>query len=241
MLRRVPGGRFAPGRGPRAGLRPQVRSLMPPWSRLRLLPAAVLVPCLLAGAGWAETWRQARPGYRLQFPRDHASHPEYRIEWWYYTGNLADSSSRRFGFQLTFFRAGVRTRPENPSRWAVRDLFMAHLALSDLQTGRFHFAERLNRAGPGWAGASTRTYRVLERELGSRARQRRPPPAAGTGRGTSGSTWSWSPAANPSCTARPDSVKREPGRETPPTTIPSRGCPPEAASGLTAAISKSPA
>ena len=160
MLRRVPGGRFAPGRGPRAGLRPRVRSLMPPWSRIRLLPAAVLIPCLLAGAGWAETWRQAGPGYRLQFPRDHASHPEYRIEWWYYTGNLADSSSRRFGFQLTFFRAGVRTRPENPSRWAVRDLFMAHLALSDLQTGRFHFAERLNRAGPGWAGASTKTYRV---------------------------------------------------------------------------------
>ncbi len=133
---------------------------MPPWSRLRLLLAAVLIPCLLAGAGWAQTWRQAGPGYRLQFPRDHASHPEYRIEWWYYTGNLADSSSRRFGFQLTFFRAGVRTRPENPSRWAVRDLFMAHLALSDLQTGRFHFAERLNRAGPGWAGASTKTYRV---------------------------------------------------------------------------------
>ena len=160
MLRRVPGGRFAPGRGPRAGLRPRVRSIMPPWSRLRLLLAAALIACLPAGAGWAQTWRQARPGYRLQFPRDHASHPEYRIEWWYYTGNLADSSSRRFGFQLTFFRAGVRNRPDNPSRWAVRDLFMAHLALSDLETGGFRFAERMNRAGPGWAGASEESYRV---------------------------------------------------------------------------------
>ena len=155
---------------------PSTRHPIPPPCRPWFLPAAALIACLLAGAGWAQTWRQARPGYRLQFPRDHASHPKYRIEWWYYTGNLADSSSRRFGFQLTFFRVGVRARPPNPSRWAVRDLFMAHLALSDLETGRFHFAERLNRAGPGWAGASTETYRVWnqswEAVLGSDGRHR---------------------------------------------------------------------
>ena len=160
MLRRLPVERFGPSGGPDKARRPQVKFRVWPRWRPRLLPAAILVPCLLATIGWAQTWRQARPDYRLQFPSDHASHPEYRIEWWYYTGNLADSSLRRFGFQLTFFRAGVRARPENPSRWAVRDLFMAHLALSDLATGRFHFAERLNRAGPGWAGASTETYRV---------------------------------------------------------------------------------
>ena len=160
MLRRRPGERSGPSRGPGKELRRRAKLPVWPRCRPRFLPAALLVPCLLATLGWSQTWRQANPGYRLQFPRDHASHPEYRIEWWYYTGNLVDSSSRRFGFQLTFFRAGVRTRPENPSRWAVRDLFMAHLALSDLETGRFHFAERLNRAGPGWAGASTETYRV---------------------------------------------------------------------------------
>ena len=160
MVRRRSGGQFWSRRSP--GKRPHssAKFPIPLRRRPRLLLAAALIPCLLAGAGWAQTWRQARPGYRLQFPRDHASHPEYRIEWWYYTGNLADGSSRRFGFQLTFFRAGVRNRPENPSRWAVRDLFMAHLALSDLETGGFRFAERMNRAGPGWAGASTETYRV---------------------------------------------------------------------------------
>ena len=176
MLRRVPGEQFGPSRGPDKEFRRRVKFRIRPRWRPRLLAAAILVPCLLAGAGWAQTWRQARPDYRLQFPRDHASHPEYRIEWWYYTGNLADSSSRRFGFQLTFFRVGVRARPENPSRWAVRDLFMAHLALSDLETGNFRFAERLNRAGPGWAGASTETYRVWnenwEAGLGSHGRHR---------------------------------------------------------------------
>ncbi len=114
----------------------------------------------LEAASWDESWRQARPGYRFNFPRDHASHPEFKIEWWYYSGNLVDKNSRRFGFQLTFFRAGVRAKPENPSRWAVRDLFVAHMALSDLEAGRFRFAERLNRSGPGWAGASPETYRV---------------------------------------------------------------------------------
>lgn len=160
MVYRRTGEPFKPGHRPAKGLPRPVKYSIPPRPRLRILPATALIACLLAGAGWAQTWRQAQSGYRLQFPRDHASHPEYRIEWWYYTGNLADGNSRRFGFQLTFFRAGVRNRPENPSRWAVRDLFMAHLALSDLETGRFHFAERMNRAGPGWAGASTETYRV---------------------------------------------------------------------------------
>ena len=176
MLRRVPGERFGTNCGPDKELRRRVKFRAWRRCRSRLLLAAALIACLPASDGWAQTWRQARPDYRLQFPRDHASHPEYRIEWWYYTGNLADSNSRRFGFQLTFFRVGVRDRPENPSRWAVRDLFMAHLALSDLETGRFHFAERLNRAGPGWAGASTKIYRVWnqswEAGLGSDGRHR---------------------------------------------------------------------
>lgn len=160
MVRRRSGGQFKSGRRLNKGIHPLVKYPILPACRPRFLLAAALIPCLLAATGWTQTWRQARPGYRLHFPRDHASHPEYRIEWWYYTGNLADSNSRRFGFQLTFFRAGVRNRPENPSRWAVRDLFMAHLALSDLETGGFRFAERLNRAGPGWAGASQESYRV---------------------------------------------------------------------------------
>jgi len=160
LVRRRDDRQFKSGRRLDNGLHRLVKpAVLTAW-RPRFLLAAALIPCLLAATGWTQAWRQARPGYPLQFPRDHASHPEYRIEWWYYTGNLADSGSRRFGFQLTFFRVGVRNRPENPSRWAVQDLFMAHLALSDLETGGFRFAERLNRAGPGWAGASTETYRV---------------------------------------------------------------------------------
>ena len=105
-------------------------------------------------------WKDADPAYALAFPRDHAAHPDHRIEWWYYTGNLAAPAGRRFGYQLTFFRVGVDRRPINPSRWAVRDLYMAHFAVTDIERGAHHVAERLNRAGIGWAGASTETLHV---------------------------------------------------------------------------------
>ncbi len=127
--------------------------------------AALRVGCaltLLLGAAvpLAADWRQATAGYRFVFPRDHASHPEYRIEWWYYTGNVATAGERRFGYQLTFFRVGVDETPENPSRWAVRDLFMAHLAVTDPQGRRYRFDERLGRGGPGLSGAAADRYHV---------------------------------------------------------------------------------
>ena len=106
-------------------------------------------------------WKAAEPGYALAFPRDHGAHPSHRIEWWYYTGNLrAVADGRRFGYQLTFFRVGVDRQPANPSRWAVRDLYMAHFAVTDIAARAHHVAERLNRAGIGWAGASTDTLDV---------------------------------------------------------------------------------
>jgi len=125
----------------------------------RLLP---LVYCLLAAeGGWGgEGWREAAPGRQFAFPRDHAAHPDYRIEWWYYTGNLETTDGRRFGYQLTFFRTGVVLEPTNLSRWAVRDLYMTHWAISDITEQRFYSFEKLNRAGVGWAGAETARYRV---------------------------------------------------------------------------------
>lgn len=107
-----------------------------------------------------EGWQEAAAGYPYSFPRDHASHPSYKIEWWYYTGNLESKSGRRFGYQLTFFRVGVLLKPLVESRWAVRDLFMAHFAISDIERKRFYPFERINRAGVGWAGADTDNYRV---------------------------------------------------------------------------------
>ena len=106
----------------------------------------------LFGAG-ATPFRLALPGYRYEFPRDHFNHSDFQTEWWYYTGNLHTAQGRRFGFELTFFRQGIDRNAQPPSVWDVRDVWMAHLALSDIDGGRFFHTERLNRAGAGIAGA----------------------------------------------------------------------------------------
>src|SRR5690348_15061968 len=111
-----------------------------------------LIPALL----WAQNWQAALPGYRFAFPRDHFSHANYQTEWWYYTGNLHSSDGHRYGFELTFFRQGARLSADaaesEDATWRPDQLYLAHLALSDLDGHSFYHAERLNRAGPGLAG-----------------------------------------------------------------------------------------
>ena len=111
----------------------------------------VLLVLLLAVTCRAQDYRVALPGYHYEFPRDHFNHPDYQTEWWYYTGNLKAADGHRFGFELTFFRQGVSREP-NSSVWTMHDLYMAHLALSDVGGHRFYHTERINRAGPGIAG-----------------------------------------------------------------------------------------
>ena len=45
------------------------------------------------------------------FPADHGSHPGYRTEWWYFTGNLSADDGRHYGYQLTFFRVALVPEP----------------------------------------------------------------------------------------------------------------------------------
>ncbi len=104
-------------------------------------------------SGFAQ-FKAALPGYHYEFPRDYFNHPDYRTEWWYYTGNLQTTDGRKFGFELTFFRQGVNRDPLSASNWDVRDLYLAHFAVSDLDGKKFFHAERTNRAGPGIAGAN---------------------------------------------------------------------------------------
>ena len=121
-----------------------------------LLSAALLLSLRPAAA----QYKSAQPGYRYEFPRDHFNHPDFQTEWWYYTGNLTTSDGHRFGFELTFFRQAVSCDPVSQSAWDIRDLYLAHLALSDLDGGIFYHAERTNRAGPGIAGVDQSTLRI---------------------------------------------------------------------------------
>jgi predicted secreted hydrolase len=106
----------------------------------------------------AQDWQLALPGYKYEFPRDNFNHPDYQTEWWYYTGNLRASDGHRFGFELTFFREAIHLSPEqaaaSDATWRPDQIYVAHLALSDIDSHEFFHTERLNRAGPGIAGSS---------------------------------------------------------------------------------------
>jgi predicted secreted hydrolase len=121
---------------------------------------AFLAGLLLLLPASSQEFRLALPGYRYEFPRDHFSHPDFQTEWWYYTGNVRAADGHRFGFELTFFRQALDRNSSNTSVWDVRDLYLAHLALSDLDGRAFYHAERLNRSGPGIAGVSQNDGRI---------------------------------------------------------------------------------
>jgi predicted secreted hydrolase len=94
---------------------------------------------LRAGASPAPTPAVASAA-AIQFPRDHGSHPQSTLEWWYWTGHLKSTDGHAFGFQLTFFR--------------LRDLHLAHFAWSDIDGHRFTFAQKAHLGLPGIAGAA---------------------------------------------------------------------------------------
>ncbi len=118
---------------------------------------AAVSPPASAGAGG---FQLAVPPFRFQFPRDHAAHPEYQTEWWYYTGHLG-SGRRRFGYELTFFQVGIDpSRRRSRSAWALHALDFAHFTLTDENGRHFQFSEQVSRPALGMAGSETRRYHV---------------------------------------------------------------------------------
>ena len=128
--------------------------------RRRLLLGS-LAPALGLAAPAAATGPVGAPGERRApvFPRDHGSHPQTRIEWWYITGHSRIGSAgatMELGFQLTFFRARVAVAQQLASKFAARQLLFAHAALSDVTGRQFRHDQRIARQGFGIAQASER-------------------------------------------------------------------------------------
>ena len=118
----------------------------------RPVPLGVVAILVLAGPG---AWTTPAPDYAWHFPADHWAHPDYRNEWWYFTGHLTPPgrAAPRFAYQFTVFRIGVvPAAPPLSSTWTASAIFMGHAALIDLDTGRHTFSEVLYRAGSVLAG-----------------------------------------------------------------------------------------
>jgi predicted secreted hydrolase len=131
------------------------------WPReqgeLRASLVAQAAPAAVAG------FARAQAGEPLVFPRDHGAHDDYQTEWWYYTGNLVAETGERFGYQLTFFRRALTPpteRAERASEWAADQVYMAHFAVTDIDSGRHISFEKLGRGAGGVGGAQAEPFRV---------------------------------------------------------------------------------
>src|SRR6266852_2666936 len=113
------------------------------------------------GAAEATGFARAAAPRAFSFPRDHGPHPEFRTEWWYYTGNLRAGDGRHVGFQLTVFRHALGPEPvTRASDWGATQVYLAHFAVTDTRGGRFLAFARSSRDALGLAGARAEPFRV---------------------------------------------------------------------------------
>lgn len=154
--------------------------------RIRFILTILVIVGLLGGAAWwvlqptqtqiqasisavgmlnqasQGNYRRATEPRPFEFPADHGSHPGYRTEWWYYTGNLAGADGQRFGFQLTFFRSAATDQViSRTASLATSDIYMAHFALTDVANQRFYAFERFMRGNPQLANATGDPFKVF--------------------------------------------------------------------------------
>jgi len=109
----------------------------------------------------AEGYARAVEPRPFLFPEDHGPHPEFRTEWWYWTGNLETEDGRAFGYQFTLFRSALAPAAQaRESAWGARDVYLGHFTVTDVVGGAFHPAERFSRAAVGLAGASAQPFKV---------------------------------------------------------------------------------
>ena len=108
----------------------------------------------------AENYLSVTGPCNLSFPQDHGAHPDYRTEWWYYTGNLRSENGDQYGFQLTFFRSRIsppgaeKKWPRQPSAWRTPQIYLAHAAVADIAGRRHLQAEDVSRQALGLAGVT---------------------------------------------------------------------------------------
>src|ERR1700722_11221481 len=97
------------------------------------------------------------PGRTFAFPADHGPHPDYRIEWWYLTANLVDSTGAAYGAQWTLFRLATSPGAQKEG-WANQQIWMGHAAVTRADTHRY--SETFARGGVGQAGVETTPFRA---------------------------------------------------------------------------------
>ncbi|MXW52452.1 MAG: carotenoid 1,2-hydratase [Gammaproteobacteria bacterium] len=99
--------------------------------------------------------------HELTFPTDHGSHDDFMTEWWYITSVLKTDAGREFGVQFTIFRRALAPDSRSENLWDSGQVYMAHVALSDVARRKHYDEERISREHPELAGVSTNPFRAF--------------------------------------------------------------------------------
>jgi predicted secreted hydrolase len=117
----------------------------------------LLLVCLLLSAwippvAYGQEYRDVTEGDAVHLPEDLFYQKDHRIQWWYATGHLFDETGREFGYELTFFTAGIQKR-KYLSRFGLNTIYISHFAISDVMKKTFYYADDADAGAFGFAGA----------------------------------------------------------------------------------------
>jgi len=122
-----------------------------------------------------EQYTKAIEPREFTFPQDHLPHNDFKIEWWYVTGNLKTAEGREFGYQFTIFRNALTAEKKSNnmdnsekskiSDWQTNQMYFAHIGLTDIQSNKLYHYERFSREKQGLAGADSNSISIYVEDL----------------------------------------------------------------------------
>lgn len=115
----------------------------------------------LGEAADSSVFVQVDGSHAMTFPEDHGPHNEFMTEWWYITSTLQSEEGREFGVQFTVFRRALEPSVETEGTRSFRQVYMAHVALSDVARKKHYDEERISREHSELAGSTASPFRAF--------------------------------------------------------------------------------
>ena len=125
----------------------------------------------------SDAFTPVKRGYTVAIPRDHMSHPDFQLEWWYLTFVLSAEDGQEFGLQYTLFRfnteldapPSVKVNAENSAEvnanshiaknWSNDQQWMGHASLHTAE--QHYFEERFASGGVGNAYVNQQPFTTV--------------------------------------------------------------------------------
>ncbi|MBC6983991.1 lipocalin-like domain-containing protein [Alteromonas sp. BZK5] len=125
----------------------------------------------------SDAFTPVKRGYTVALPRDHMSHPNFQLEWWYLTFVLSAEDGQEFGLQYTLFRfnteldapQSTKANAENSAEvnannhiaknWSDGQQWMGHASLHTAE--QHYFEERFASGGVGNAYVNQQPFTTV--------------------------------------------------------------------------------